>query len=139
MPRVIVTQLAEIYKHAGSDNKVLQTFIDTASLIVDEELSTITPALSAARLAQIELYLAAHFAVMTYEAGGFLKRKINDVEEQYQELSVTLHGLSRTVYGQQVLLLDSSGRLNEIASPKLKASFRVVGSNFSTTKTEFNA
>lgn len=138
MARVTVDEVAAVYKNAGDDNSVLQTFIDTATLIVDEELVIVTPAFSEARLKQIELYLAAHFATMSFEAGGLVRKKIDDVEEEYQELSEGLKGLERTRFGQQVILLDSSGKLGQLAANPVKALFGILSAPSSSTTTVFD-
>lgn len=128
MARVTVAELATIYKNANavSDATTLQELINTASLLVDEELATVTPPLSVDRLKKIELYLAAHFAVGVFEAGGLVRKKIDTVEEEYQEISSLVKGLQASRYGQMVILLDSTGRLGALSASTTRAQFAVV-------------
>lgn len=141
MARVTVEMLSKIFKGAGTDNSVLQSFIDTANLLVNEELTSVTPALSATRLQQIELYLAAHFATCTFEKGGVTAKTIDNVEEQYQRISASAKGLQTTRYGQQVVMLDPSGKLGNLSASITRAQFRVMSApakNSVTQSTEFD-
>ncbi len=101
-------------------------FIDSANLIVDESLVGLTPALSAARLKQVELYLAAHFTAITEERGALTESETADSSEGY-EVKVG-EGLKATRYGQQAILLDSSGTLESLAEggSSRQAEFRIV-------------
>ncbi len=100
-------------------------FIDVAHLIVDENL--LSEGLTAARLTQIELYLAAHFTTVTEEKGSLTSSEGGDSKDTYftRELG---KGLAMTRYGQQALALDTSGVLAEVSSVSgaLKAQFRVI-------------
>lgn len=109
---------------AGED---LSTFISTADLLVTEELASTT--LSTARKTQIELYLAAHLAIITLEKGGLTRRRIGDSEDYFQMWTTIATGLQATRYGQQVAILDTSGVIAALGSGKLKAQFRVVSPN----------
>lgn len=99
-------------------------FITTATLIVDEEL--LGQGYSAARLKQIELYLAAHYTALTVERGGISKQEVGDGSESYQKISSRFNGLSTTRFGQQAIMLDSSGILGGLSNKPVKAQFRVV-------------
>lgn len=123
--RVLPVELAQIYPGVVSEVDDLQPFIDSAHLMVDEELST--SGHSEARLKEIEKYLAAHFAVITLERGGMLKQKIGDAEEMYQSPGFNTVGLVTTRFGQQVVILDTTGHMAAIAQKPVKAIFRVVG------------
>jgi len=87
-------------------------FITTANLIVDEEL--VSFGLTEARLTEIEKYLAAHFACL--KDPRIAKEKIGDAENTYQVVKAG-NGLEGTSYGQQVQLLDSTGRLADLLKP----------------------
>lgn len=103
----------------------LASFITTAQLICDEDL--FGKGLSAARLFQICLYLAAHFAVMLVERGGLTVSRIRDTEDNYVATPYFgKQGFNMTRYGQQAIVLDTSGTLRAMALDKLKAKFRVV-------------
>lgn len=97
-------------------------FIDTADLLITEDLAG--KGLSAARLKQIELYLAAHFVAVTEERGNMTRHRKGDSEEQYQmEIG---SGLMLTRYGQQAINLDTSGTLRTLAKKGQDALFRVI-------------
>lgn len=107
-------------------NDDFATFIASANLLVNEELAS--AGLSAARLTQIELYLSAHFAIITLEKGGLTRQKIGESEDFFQTWTNTAVGLNATRYGQQATTMDTSGKLAALASGKLRASFSIVGS-----------
>ncbi len=101
-------------------------FIATAQLIADEGLAG--KGLSAARLDQIVLYLAAHFVCITEEKGGLTSDKLGDATEQYRQPSARERGLMATRFGQQAMMLDTSGTLAAISTNAgLKAKFRLIG------------
>jgi len=74
-------------------------------MIVDEELSD--SGHSEIRLEQIELYLSAHFAAITYTRAKM--EKAGSVSETVME-KVDLN-FNVTLYGQQAVILDTSGAL----------------------------
>lgn len=102
----------------------LQVFCDMAALIIAEDLSD--QALSSERLDMIELNLAAHYAIVTYEKGGLTAQTVGSSEERYHLLSDKLYGLATTRFGQTALSLDTSGVLVDLATPPLRAQFRVI-------------
>lgn len=102
----------------------LQPFLDTARLIVSEDLSGTS--LSAARLELIELNLAAHYAVVSLEYGGLQEWQAGESKEQYKSIDPKAVGLDSTRFGQQALALDSSGTLRAKLSTKRTARFTVV-------------
>lgn len=113
---------------AGED---LSSYIQSAHLFVKEEL--ISTGLSEDRLTQIELYLAAHFAIITLEKGGLTRQKIGESEDFFQGWTNTSVGLNATRYGQQAVMLDTSGNLAALARGTLRAKFSVIGSPPSST------
>ncbi len=106
--------------------------IALADLIVTEDLTS--TALTTVRKVQIELYLAAHYAVLAWEAGGLGEQSIGDSKERYKYISSKSLGFSSTRFGQQAVTLDISGKLKELEdvatadppSAARKALFRVV-------------
>jgi hypothetical protein len=102
----------------------VESYIISANLFVSEELSS--AGLSVARLKQIELYLAAHFATVTLEKGGLTRQKIGESEDYFQAWSNTETGIKSTRYGQQAVMLDSSGTLSALAAGSLRAQFSLV-------------
>jgi hypothetical protein len=100
-------------------------FITTSTLIVDEEL--LSEGMTDARLTQINLYLAAHFACIRDPLAE--SQKMGDAQEKYQ--GKTGMGLEATFYGQQVKLLDSSGILAKL--DKLGATIETVRPDYTRT------
>ena len=98
--------------------------IDTAHLVVEEQLVPATPALTAAMLVKIELYLAAHFVALTEERGGLLRSSTGESAETVAD--VYSEGFRSTRYGQQAIALDTTGTLTVLSNQKLSAEFRVV-------------
>ena len=102
-----------------------QPFINTATLIVTEELSG--KGLSSDRLDAITLYLSAHFVCVTEERGGLRRSKLGDADESYVVPSSNEVGFASTRYGQQAMILDTTGTLaNVSAGAKLRARFTVI-------------
>lgn len=124
MPRVTNAQVQAIYPRPNDD---LTTFIVAADIIVSEDLAN--SGLSSDRLDQIEIYLAAHFAVITLERGGLTRRKIGESEDYYQIYSNKEIGFLATRFGQQATILDTTGTLADIGSPKPKALFKLVSTS----------
>ena len=117
--RVEADEVKEIFETDLSDGQV-NAFINTAHLLVAEEISN--QGLSEDRLTEIEKYLAAHFSslrdprVSRETTGGY----------SYDVQGRTDLGLDATLYGQQVKLLDKSGRLSAASMPKQIASIEVL-------------
>src|SRR5689334_10376903 len=87
----------------------LQPFLDAAALVRSEDLAG--SGLSSNRLDQIELYLAAHFAVLSLENGGVTQSRYGQSSESYRTPDSKEVGLNATRFGQLVLSLDTSGVL----------------------------
>jgi len=101
----------------------LQPFIDGAALIVTENLASAS--LTATRKAMIELYLAAHLAVLSLEHGGITRSKAGESEDAYRFVSSKMIGFASTHFGQLAMDLDTSGTL-AASIRQSKALFRVV-------------
>lgn len=110
--------------------RVLTPFIDMAHLIVEEDVKPAAPTMSEARLTMIEKLLSAHFVAVTEERGGLTSSEQGESRESYAGLLTYGTGLTLTRFGQQAIVMDSSGKLAEMANAKgtKKAQFRVVGS-----------
>jgi len=102
--------------------KDLIPFIETANLIVDEDLAN--SGLSESRKKQVELYLAAHFAALSEEGGGLTYEKLGDAA--ITRADHFGQGLLQTRYGQMAVSLDTSGTLAASAESNKRALFRVV-------------
>ena len=120
MARITVVELQKTYPTTSD----LTPFVEVANLLVTEELAAM--GYSVERLTKIELYLAAHFALITLERGGLTRQKIGDSEDFFQAWTNTEIGLAATRFGQQVLILDTSGKMATLGGTKLKAQFSVV-------------
>lgn len=120
--RVIAAEVKEIIDTDKSDQVVDDSFIQTATLMVDDAL--LSSSFSDAKLKQIELYLAAHFLCIAEEKGGIILDKYGDATQEMQEIYSS--GIKSTRYGQQALVLDTSGILAARGAGTLRAEFRVV-------------
>lgn len=103
----------EVQKLIGDTSMDVDLFITQASLLVDEELATLSPVQSDSRLALIETYLAAHFAVLVKERGAIASDEIEDAKERYH--NVYAAGLKSTRFGQQAISMDKSGTLAKLS------------------------
>lgn len=101
-----------------AENSDVTLFMEQALVLVDEEL--VGKGLSDSRLRIIELNLAAHFAVLSVERGGFAYQKSGLSEESYA-VNREVVQFSSTRFGQQALAMDSTGSLNRLDSPKGRA------------------
>lgn len=102
-------------------------FIATAQVIVDEELAG--KGLTADRLDKIALYLSAHFVCITEESGGLRRSRLGEADESYKAPDSKAVGFASTRYGQQAMIMDTSGTLAKIgANNGLKARFEVIES-----------
>lgn len=86
---------------------VVDAFITTANLIVTDVLGSDTT-LSTAQLTEIEKWLTAHLLASTREKQE-QKEKVGDADVTYQ--GKTGMGLDATMYGQQVKILDTTGKM----------------------------
>lgn len=105
-----------------------QLFLDHASLVITERLTSLVPPVSTARLKMIELYLGAHFATLAVERGGLTSSKTGDSSDSYVNPLGNGNagdGFNLTRFGQQALALDTSGVLVGMTSKKM-AQFRVL-------------
>lgn len=76
-------------------------------------------------LHDIDLLLAAHFTVIVEEKGALIREEIEGAEDAWAD--VYDPGLRSTRFGQQAIMLDTTGRLNDVGQVgRLKAEFRVV-------------
>lgn len=119
--RVTNTQVKQIID-TSLDDDVIDAHIAVASRLVDDLLTG--KGMDASRLADIELYLSAHFvAVRDQDAGELTRLTVGDTDATYGgDLG---RALSFTRYGQQALALDISGTLTTIG--KVRAQFRAFG------------
>ncbi len=114
MPLVTEDDVRKLLTENATDmpNDQVTLHITVADLIVTEDLTS--SLLTSARKVQIELYLAAHFAVLAWEHGGLGEQSIGDSRERYKRPSFGTMGYTSTRFGQQALSLDISGKLKEL-------------------------
>ena len=122
--RVTAAEVKDIINTSIDDQVILNSMITTASLLVDENVSAVTPSLSTALLKRIELYLAAHFVSLTEEKGALIGEEFGD--SNVRLANIYSAGYNSTRFGQMAVSLDTSGQLKSLGAPTLKATFRVV-------------
>jgi len=121
MARVTALEVKDILDTDLSDS-VVEAFINDASNLIDELFEDET-GVSDELLASIEKWVAAHFVAI---------RDQRPKSEKVGDASITYHGTSGkglefTPYGQQALLLDTTGRLKSIGGKR--ATFKAVDMN----------
>ena len=130
MPLVTEDQVRTLLRENVTDmaNSEVTPHITTADLIITEDFAS--SGLTTARLTQIELYLAAHFAVLAWERGGLRRVDIGTSQEEYKGISFREMGFSSTRFGQQALALDPTGTLqiieDRVSHQVKEALFRVL-------------
>lgn len=101
-------------------------FITNATTFTTQVLSG--KGLSSDMIDLITLYLAAHFVCLTEESGGLKRSRMGEADETYRIPGDKDTGLAFTRYGQQAMILDTTGTLAAISTNKgLKALFNIVG------------
>jgi hypothetical protein len=132
--RVTEEEVRQLYSLPEATQVSMEPFIEAANLVISMKVSEYSqsgkPAFSDQYLKLLELYLAAHFVVVSVERGGFLSQMIDRSQEQYQEIQARVStteslGLARTRFGQQVILLDTGSLLSGLYTKPNKALFRV--------------
>lgn len=112
--RVTDTEVKEII----ATSLTTTPFIDTANALINETL--LDQGFSEAYLTQIEKYLSAHF--VSLRERQLKGEKLGDASNTYGgEFG---KGLRFSQYGQQVLILDTSGTLEDLG--KAKAEIDVI-------------
>lgn len=104
MPLVTESEVKEIITTSIPS---IAAYITAADLIVSEELSN--KGLSANRLKEIERWLSAHFVAISEESARISAETIGRSNITYGGQFGL--GLQHTRYGQQAMLLDTSGTL----------------------------
>lgn len=101
--RVTAAQVMEIISTSQS-TAVVNAFINSAHAVVEANLAG---ALDETLLTQIELWMAAHFLAMKDQRKSAVK--VGDLSVTYQ--GQTGMGLKATLYGQQAMSMDTTGKL----------------------------
>lgn len=123
--RVDEIELRRVLKAQDTDD--LSVFLRSANVLVTDLLGT--SSLSGDVLALIELYMAAHLYTVTEERGALAAETVGDAVERYH--NVYKAGFSSTRFGQQAMVLDSTGTLARESAKADKAAvksaeFRIV-------------
>ena len=118
-----VRQIAKLPPVEKLPDENVQNYVNAAEVVIGDLAGK---GLDADRLELIELYLAAHFAVLSEEFGGLAAQTIGTSEERYQNDLGVNSGLATTRFGRQAIALDPTGTLATQAAKPLKAEFRVV-------------
>ena len=123
MARVTAAGVKVIIPGTTLDDPAIDVFINTAGLIIDGAFENETTVPSETILTEMERYYTAHLISSTnYRLSA--REKIGDAEIEYgQKVEYVGEGydrLSATPYGQQVLALDPTGRINKIGKRAVK-------------------
>lgn len=112
MERVTAAQVQEL---AGSflDLGDIAPHVTSAHAAVNVHLGA--AGLGEDLLAQIELWLAAHLVAVRDPELRISSRKSGDLSTGYAQANGT--GLDSTMFGQQVRLLDPTGKMAEVMNP----------------------
>ena len=105
------------------DEDAIAPFLRTANLLVSDVLAD--EGYTAQRLADIELWLAAHFVAI--RDPRIMSQGLGDANATYAGGGQFGQGLAFTVYGQQVLLLDIGRRFAALQGSKRPVEVRVIG------------
>lgn len=105
------------------DDTDLQPYLDAAHLMRTEDFAN--AGYSESRLDMIELYLAAHFAVVGLEYGGLRAWQTGQSREEYKGVEFSKVGIESTRWGQQAIALDTSNILIQQAQTIGRAQFTV--------------
>lgn len=117
--RVNPTEVKRVIATTLNDSDLSEHILVANRLVTD---LLVGKGMSADRLRDIELYLSAHFiALKDQDAGQTVSKSAGDTEAGYG--GGLSEALSHTRYGQQALILDTSGTLTSIG--KVRAQFRV--------------
>jgi len=114
MPRIVPSEVIAI-RPTSLDP---MPFILTATVLVDTYLSS--AGLSATLLTEIERWWTAH--LLEVAEPSVVSKRISDTTVTMDRMKLG-EGLKGTRYGQQVLLLDTSGTLAQVAGMKRATVF----------------
>ena len=122
MARVTATEVKAILDNCTVSDTIVDTFILSANLTVTSVFTSDTTA-SEAFLKEIERWFTAHMISSTLERTT-ITEKIGEVSVKYA--GEFKQNLSSTPYGQMVMQIDVTGKMNNLG--KRKASIYAVKS-----------
>ena len=108
--RVTATEVKEIMDNCTKSDTVINAFITSGTLIIDEVFAGET-VLGTDTLKEIERWFVAHMVASTVDRQTS-EEKIGDATVKYA--GKWGEGLKMTSYGQMVLLLDTTGKMSNI-------------------------
>ena len=117
--RVTPSDVKEIIDTDLTDTRV-QSFIDSASALID---ATIADRLTDTLLTEIEKWLSAHLIATTNER-QLRSGTAGPAKADYFGKDGV--GLDSSTYGQQVRMLDTTGKLYQLSSGKAKATLQAL-------------
>ena len=97
----------------------VQIFLDTAALVVDQNLVGVSPLLSDDELTKIELFLAAHLVAIKDKI--VKDRSVGDSKDTYEGWTTDYWGMSH--YGQHAVMFDRTKVLMRMKSYDWSAEF----------------
>lgn len=120
-PDMTVTdaEVKAIYETSKNTNPFIQTAEVVCGVLQGKGLSE-------SLIHEITLYVAVHFTSISQERAGLVRDDMGQAEQEYQRIDVTGGGLSTTIWGQQAMMLDTSGELAKLGGKALRALFEVV-------------
>lgn len=128
MPALVTpTQVKSLVPSSKDDATITLIAITPADLIVTENLSAAS--LSANRKVSVELYLAAHFLALTENAERIQQRSLGGRSFSETFENKIDFDLRLTRFGQQAILLDTSGILAGMSGLKGAASIETTTRN----------
>lgn len=117
--RVTGTEVKTIITTQKTADQV-ESFITPANLIVTGQLGSLS--LGDALMKEIEKWLSAHFVAIDDSSARVEQKKVGDASTKYE--GKTDMGLKFTRYGQQVMMLDTSGTLSNLG--KRRAAVKTI-------------
>lgn len=126
MPRVTQSEVRSMSGLDVSQSAAVEAAIPVASTLVDEQLAS--KGLTESTMKSVELLLSCHFALLSAEDGPKSSVRIGEASERYHDIYGP--GFKATRFGQQAMVLDTSGTLSALSAKAEKTSrhaqFRVV-------------
>ena len=104
--RVTSAEVKTIITTTKTEDQVTP-FITPANLLVSDALSG--SGFGADRLKEIEKWLSAHFVAIDDASARVTEKEVGEASEKYE--GKTDMGLKFTRYGQQAMMMDTSGKL----------------------------
>jgi hypothetical protein len=115
MARVTATEVKELI----STSETITAHINTANVLVTEKLGG-NATMTADHLKEIERWMSAHFVAVSIERQAG-KERIGNTAVEYAGFNTTgLQGLGLTTYGQQAMMLDTTGTLSQLGKRRAR-------------------